>query len=359
MFVLLKVDAEIKNARWGDVQCCRDSSTSRFAVRVADHLHAGRGAKRVIVHYVVDVIPIELRFELCQPWRDHAFLEFQPHVFPVELDAVHRSVGICRFSIAFRQAQFDSRVCVWCPAKCQIRAPSGICRMNFSPASVLVVVGVGPGCRGICVELWGARRSGDDLIVAIVAPDQQAAVKAAACAVEPRRCTLEADHAGAVSGAVKDRLRPLLNDYPIVGFGEYIGRGRIHAHPTTAENHFAIEENAEARCGHSAKYRVAVGTALADHREAGNVLEQIRSVVSRHRLPWRLRVGADRQRALHGWSGYDDGIEGGILGCKSRPGVQCGKGQRQRAEPENRNAHCVLPLSGPGGVRGPAGATIR
>ena len=152
MFVLLEVDADIEHARGGEIERRRDPAAGGFAVRVADHLHAGGVAQRIVVHHVVDVVVIDLRLELRQQRRDHALLELQADVLAIELDAIHAAVGIGRLAVALGQRELDPGVAVGRPAQRQVGAPAGVGRMHLVAVAIRVVVGVRAGGSGICIE---------------------------------------------------------------------------------------------------------------------------------------------------------------------------------------------------------------
>jgi hypothetical protein len=153
---------------------------------------------------------------------------------------------------------------------------------------------------------------------------------------------LEEHHAGAVAGAVLDGLRALQHGDLVEGFGEDVGGGRVHAHAAAAEDHLAVEQDAQARGGHAAEHRVAVGAALADHREAGDVLEVVGAVMGGHRLARGAGVGGDGERRVHRRGGHDDLAEGGGLlgeGCR---GAGDGGGDGEGRSARWREVRCFM-----------------
>ena len=151
---------------------------------------------------------------------------------------------------------------------------------------------------------------------------------------------LEQHGAGHVAGAMDHGLRTLEHGQAIIGIGKHIGGGRVHAATAATQNLLAIEQHVQPRSGHAAQHRVAIGTALADHREAGNGLEDVGTVLGRNRLARLARIGDDRQRLAGSGTGtgHDNAISGIVAGrggssfgrlCQqgNRPG-QNGQGNR-------------------------------
>ena len=265
---------------------------------VPSHATAARRAQGDVVHHVVGVVVVDLRFQLIQHVADVGFLHPHAQAFAFELRTVHAAAGIARFAVAAPHSHFQQRVVVRRPAERQIAVPLVPTRWHARIRAVLIVVGTGFVDHHPQVALFGAEAGVDVLVPAAVGAGQHAGVALDTRLVEARAFTLETHRARRRSRPPQHRLRPLGNGQQIEAFRRDV-RGRcIHPRWAGAQHFRTVGEDLQPRAEHAAEHRVAVGAAVADLRKAGDGFQVVRTVAGRHRLAWGFRRGDDGQRGV-------------------------------------------------------------
>ncbi|MNS28423.1 hypothetical protein D3C72_603960 [compost metagenome] len=127
MLVGLCVDAadqlHISPAPGGLDPCAEGAAVDVGGHGAGHHAGAGRRAQGVVVHHVVGVVVVDLRFEFLQHVSDVGFFETQAEAFAQELRAVHAASGIARFAVALAGGEFDQGIGVRGPAHCDVAVP--------------------------------------------------------------------------------------------------------------------------------------------------------------------------------------------------------------------------------------------
>jgi hypothetical protein len=125
------------------------------------------------------------------------------------------------------------------------------------------------------------------------------AVKAGAGIAAARKVALKQYRTSRIARAMLYGLRAFDDGDLVEGGREYVSGRRVHAAAASAQYLFAIQQDVQARAGHAAKHRIAIGAAFAYHRKTGNGLQVFRTVVRGDRLARLARIGGHHQRLLH------------------------------------------------------------
>lgn len=213
-----------------------------------------------------------LHFEFLHERGEFGLFEAHADTGAVEQRTIHHAVGVGGLAVAAVHGEFEARVRVRRPAAEQAAAPARVGRVHPAPGAVLVVVGVGARGDGAHVAAGTAAGHVRHQVVAIEAAGERAHEAARGGRVEAFGVALEQRRAGEVAAAVEHRLRALEHGDAVVDLGEDVGRGRVHAHAAAAEDVLPVHLHVEPRAGETAQHRIAVGAALADRGEAGDVL---------------------------------------------------------------------------------------
>lgn len=274
------------------------------------HRHAARRIglpQRVVVHHVIGFVVVDARFDPVEHVAEMPLVERQAERVAAEVRAVHPAPRIARVAVAGAGRQLDARVRVGRPAERGIGVPFVPLRRHRAAVAVAVVLRMRVIRDDAAVEIGRAGRHVDVLVVAAERPADDAAVEAHAGPLETRRRALEQHGAGRCAGAVQHRLRPFHDRHLVVAFRCDIGSRRVHPVRTRAERRHPVREHVEPRAEHAAQYGVAVRSAAADRREAGDRLQIVGAVARGQRLARRLRIGDDderrRQRRSHDFDG--------------------------------------------------------
>ena len=292
-------------------------------------------AQAEVVHHVVDVVVVDLRLDVSHDARQVPALESQAEVVAVEGDAIHGAIGVSRLAVTARPRQFEAQVVARCPAERAACTPALVGRVHGRAGTVVVVVRLRARAGDLAVDGGGPDAEVPDEIVAPEARAERTGVRRVARALESLHFAFERHRRGGVARPAQHRLRALGDDDAVVGFGEDIGRGRVHAHAAAAEQLLAVDENVDARGRHAAEHGVSVRAALADHGETRDGLQVVRPVVRRQWLAWGLRIGRHHERRVHARRRDDDLVES-ISGMDCAREQQCGGHGRDDGGPAGR-----------------------
>ncbi|MNX95289.1 hypothetical protein D3C86_1275580 [compost metagenome] len=264
--------------------------------RPGHHPGAGRCAQGVVVHDVVGVVVVDLRFEFFHHVADVGFLKTQAEAFALELRAVHAAPGVTRLTVALAGSQLQQGVGIRGPAECDVAVPFVIARRDGVVVAIPIVVGM----RGVADHSHVTQRSTgsgvDHFVETAVGAGQYAGVHPCAEFAEAFRLAVEEDGARRSTRAPEHGLRAFDHGQFVVGFRRDVRGWRVHPPRAGAEHHAAVGEDVQARTEHAAQHRVTVGAAIANLGETRNGLQIVRAIAGRHRLARVFRVGNDGQR---------------------------------------------------------------
>ena len=317
MLVGLSVQACHQLGLRRQLQRGRHAASDGLAIRVAERTPFYRRIRphAVVVHHVVDVVAIDVGLDLAQQRRDIALFEAQADVLAIEPGAVHHAVGIGRLAIAAAIGQFVEGVVIRRQAQGDTATPALIVRVHLVATALLVVVRTGIGSATAHIKV---RRGVLQITHQVAAAKIGHGGAQVAGQFRLQRTLaaipLEQHRAGHVARAVDHGLRPLEHGQAVIGVGKHIGGRRVHAAAAATQDVLAIQQHVQARSGHAAQHRVAIGATLADHGEAGNGLEDVGSVLRRNRLARLARIGHDGEwlagSSTHTGTGHDDAVTG-------------------------------------------------
>ena len=264
---------------------------------------------------MVDIVAGKQRFDFLEQRRNVCALKFQADVFAQKFGAVHTAVGVSGMAVTVGAKKLNARIGIRCQTNGAVQAVAAVRGMYGVTIAVLVIAGLGVGPRHLPISRRIAKLGFSDFVMASEAGCGQTAMCLVSRFGELGGLALEQHRAGGITRAVQNR-RPLNDGELVEHFRENISGRRIHAEVTAAKNALPINQYIQARTRHTAKYRIAIRAALADHREPGNGLEIIRPIMCRNRLARFARIGCYYQRLLHRRCGYHYLFEHGWLGSK-------------------------------------------
>src|SRR5690606_37853586 len=133
---VLAAEAERRAPAAGAVSDVAGHGHRHRAVRV-------RGAQRVVVHHVVDIVVVDVGRDLAQPPFHALLLEAQAVGGAGELRGVHAAPRIARRAVAGADAGFGHRVRIGRPAEGRVRVPRVPGRGHAPSGAVFVVARFG------------------------------------------------------------------------------------------------------------------------------------------------------------------------------------------------------------------------
>ena len=227
-----------------------DPCTEGAAVDVGRHRprhHAGarRGAQGVVVHHVVGVVVVNLRFDLVEHLADVGLFKAQAQAFALVLAAVHAASCRTRLAIALACGEFQQRVGVGGPAQGDVAIPFVIARGHGVAIAVFVIVRV---CGVADHPDIAQRATGggvDGFVKAAVGAGQHTGIDPCTQFAEVFRFTFKQDRACRGTRSPEHGLRAFNDRQFVVGFRRDVGGGCIHAAGAGTEHHAAVGEDVE------------------------------------------------------------------------------------------------------------------